>query len=107
MFDESGFSDSDPWPPASSSSDEQAANRATSTSSLWQLVAEDNLAHGYEASRLGFQALLVDRFGLARMKIKPARALAVGVTARSVSSQETDSSRNKGALYRVEALSVA
>jgi serine O-acetyltransferase len=39
--------------------------------SLWQLVAEDYVAHGCEASRPGFQAMLVYRFGVARMKVKP------------------------------------
>jgi serine O-acetyltransferase len=44
---------------------------APATPSLWQLVAEDYVAHGCEASRPGFQALLVYRFGVARMKVKP------------------------------------
>lgn len=39
--------------------------------SLWQLVVEDYVAHGREASRPGFQAMLVYRFGVARMKVKP------------------------------------
>lgn len=39
--------------------------------SLWQLVKEDYVAHGRDASRAGFQALLVYRFGVARMQVKP------------------------------------
>ena len=38
---------------------------------LWQIVLEDYVAHGRDASRAGFQALLVYRFGVARMQVKP------------------------------------
>jgi serine O-acetyltransferase len=47
------------------------ANDAEGTPSLWQIVMEDYVAHGREAARAGFQALLVYRFGVARMKVKP------------------------------------
>jgi serine O-acetyltransferase len=39
--------------------------------SLLQLIKEDYEAHGRDASRPGFQALAVYRFGVARMKIGP------------------------------------
>jgi serine O-acetyltransferase len=44
--------------------------------SLWRLIKEDYEAHGRDASRPGFQALAVYRFGVARMKVgpKPVRA---------------------------------
>jgi serine O-acetyltransferase len=39
--------------------------------SLWQLVAEDYVAHGRDATKAGFQAIVVYRFGVARMRVKP------------------------------------
>lgn len=48
-----------------------AANDAEAQPSLWQIVLEDYVAHGREASRPGFQALAVYRFGVARMQVKP------------------------------------
>jgi serine O-acetyltransferase len=39
--------------------------------SLWQIVKEDYVAHGRDASRAGFQALVVYRFGVARMRVRP------------------------------------
>jgi serine O-acetyltransferase len=47
------------------------ANDGDVEPSLWQIVLEDYVAHGREASRPGFQALLVYRFGVARMRVKP------------------------------------
>jgi serine O-acetyltransferase len=38
--------------------------------SVWRLIAEDYVAHGREALRPGFQALLVYRLGVARMGIR-------------------------------------
>ncbi len=38
---------------------------------LWQLVREDYDAHGRAFGRAGFQALVVHRFGVARMSVKP------------------------------------
>lgn len=43
---------------------------------LWQVVAEDYVAHGRRAMEPGFQALLVHRFGVARMKVQPRLARA-------------------------------
>lgn len=53
------------------STDAQPDLPEAATPTLWQLVAEDYVAHGCEASRPGFQAMLVYRFGVARMKVKP------------------------------------
>lgn len=38
--------------------------------SFWELVREDYVAHGREASRPGFQAVLVHRFGTWRMTVR-------------------------------------
>ena len=38
--------------------------------SFWELVREDYVAHGREASRPGFQAVLVHRFGTWRMGVR-------------------------------------
>lgn len=46
-------------------------NSAGQAPSVWRLIAEDYVAHGREALRPGFQALLVYRLGVARMAVKP------------------------------------
>ncbi len=38
---------------------------------LWQLVREDFVAHGRDWSRAGLHAILVHRFGVARMRVRP------------------------------------
>lgn len=38
---------------------------------LWQLAREDYIAHGRDWSRAGLHAILVHRFGVARMRIRP------------------------------------
>jgi serine O-acetyltransferase len=45
-------------------------DRAGKPPSVWRLIAEDYVAHGREALRPGFQALLVYRLGVARMGIR-------------------------------------
>jgi serine O-acetyltransferase len=70
MRDDSGprsLEPSQPWDPPGVS----ALDGEQQEPSLWQLVVEDYVAHGREASRPGFQALLVYRFGVARMRVKP------------------------------------
>jgi len=50
---------------------------STPSPSLWQVVAEDSVSLGREASQPGLQALLVDRSGVvARMKVEPPRVRA-------------------------------
>jgi serine O-acetyltransferase len=46
-------------------------DRADNPPSVWRLIAEDYAAHGRDLLRPGFQALLVYRLGVARMKIEP------------------------------------
>src|SRR5688572_7850716 len=71
MRKEAGPRSVDVHAPAATFEHDAAANDAEGKPGLWQIVMEDYVAHGREASRPGFQALLVYRFGVARMKVKP------------------------------------
>lgn len=44
---------------------------SASEPSLWELIAEDYVAHGRDVTRPGFQAVLVYRFGVWRLGVKP------------------------------------
>ena len=70
---------------------EDSLEPASENVRMWQIVLEDYIAHGRRAADPGFQALLVHRFGVARMKIRPriARAplsVAYRVLARACAS---------------------
>jgi serine O-acetyltransferase len=73
------------------SQNEEQRSAASEAVRVWQIVLEDYVAHGRRAADPGFHALLVHRFGVARMKIRPrlARAplsLLYRVLARTVAS---------------------
>jgi serine O-acetyltransferase len=38
---------------------------------FWRLIHEDYVAHGRDATRAGFQALAIHRFGVWRMRVQP------------------------------------
>ncbi|NMG18278.1 serine O-acetyltransferase [Brasilonema bromeliae] len=46
-------------------------DQAESPIGLWQLIQEDWIAHGRDWTKPGFRAVVVHRFGVWRMKIKP------------------------------------
>lgn len=71
MRNEAGPRSVDARSPTSPLEQGSAANDGEETPGLWRIVIEDYVAHGREASRPGFQALLVYRFGVARMRVKP------------------------------------
>jgi serine O-acetyltransferase len=71
MRNETGPRSVDTRPQQGLLSDNSSAAETEPGPSLWQIVVEDYVAHGREASRPGFQALLVYRFGVARMRVKP------------------------------------
>lgn len=71
MRNETGPRSVDARPLQGPSSDNSSVAETETGPGLWQIVMEDYVAHGREASRPGFQALLVYRFGVARMRVKP------------------------------------